>query len=469
MNTDDLADALADAVPDPPEPDGWAARARLRSGRRRDAGLVAAAGLSVVVVAAAATLWSGVGGIGVPAATATPRTAPASSVTGTPQPGTPTADPCAAIGTAPDTTTWTVVPAGAAAVRICRMVFGAEGTPPADELTESVDVLAQAVNSAPRLSTGGMCTADLGTYYTLIFTYPDGSRVLVSGETSGCHPVGGRRGGPEVLTTFLDLLTAQREAQVESSAHSTPPTPAQPCEQRGSWITPKPTDTIAAWLCYGHPAATKAAMAPIEGWSAIARAMTNGAVTTSSTDFYSSNTSLVALSGRGEQVTLHARDKSLYWSVWDAKSGAQAMEWKATDAQWAPIAAALEQAKSQAPPALCGADPLGGPPLPKAGSIVAMSRCVRTADGVLTEYPVNPKMMGIFSDAFVQGPEGFWHCKALPPDPPVEWLETRDAAGTRSTLVLECTGLYRAVDAGTQVAWTPTAEDRYFLDGLTPR
>ena len=80
MNEDELKNALHEAAPEGPSPDGWAAAARGRAARARG-GAMAAVGTSLAVIGALVAVNLPTGGtIGVPASSPAGTAAPAMPV-----------------------------------------------------------------------------------------------------------------------------------------------------------------------------------------------------------------------------------------------------------------------------------------------------------------------------------------------------------------------------------------------------
>jgi hypothetical protein len=107
-----------------------------------------------------------------------------------------------------------VVPDGATSARLCAG-NGHRVEPPADALTQGVDVLVDAVNNLPRTKKAIACTEELGYGYRIVFGYPDGSGYQVSGALYGCELVvtGSRQrlGAADLLAEYGVLLRQQRD------------------------------------------------------------------------------------------------------------------------------------------------------------------------------------------------------------------------------------------------------------------
>lgn len=199
-----LREGLAGAVPEPPvAPDrADGARAKARRARRTTTAVVGGVAASVLLVAGAVAVLGGdepgdghVANDG-PASPYDAPACPASPVDARAQDGP---------GEIPD---------GATSVRLC----AGNGNPievPLDALVTGVDEVAAAVNGLGPASPDQGCTMELGPGYQLDFAYPDGSRVVASGELYGCRPVvvhGVERTGADVpWERFIDLLRAQRD------------------------------------------------------------------------------------------------------------------------------------------------------------------------------------------------------------------------------------------------------------------
>lgn len=205
-----LRDGLADAVPDAPTvPDrADGARARARRARRTTIAAVGGVAASVLLAAGVVAVLGNDGPDGGNIADdgrASPYDAPAC--------------PAAPV----DTRTQTgpgQVEEGASSVRLCGGNEIAIDVPK-DALVTDVDELAEAVNGLDAASPDLACTMELGPAYQLVFSYPDGSTIVASGELYGCRPVvvNGveRTGADEPWEKFIELLRAQRR-QLEAPA-----------------------------------------------------------------------------------------------------------------------------------------------------------------------------------------------------------------------------------------------------------
>ncbi|WP_425307707.1 hypothetical protein AADG42_02785 [Ammonicoccus fulvus] len=146
----------------------------------------------------------------------------------------------------PDTRSVTALPAGAVGVRLCSLAYARSTLAPEDELTTGVDRLVTQFNGAEGVDFVSMvpCPVDLGPSYAMVFRYPDGRVVTVSSMLAGCHTVGGKFGGQELLDTFVALLAEQRQA--------TPPKPVElrTCEgPEGSWMPVALGDLVTISRC----------------------------------------------------------------------------------------------------------------------------------------------------------------------------------------------------------------------------
>lgn len=239
-----LRDGLAGAVPEPPATPDRAdgARAIARRARRTTAAVVGGVAASVLLVAGVVAVL----GDDDPDGSDVANDGPVSPYDAPACPATPV-DTRTQVG--PDH-----VPDGATSVRLC------DGNEipievPKDALVTDVDTLAAAVNDLEPKATDAMCTMDLGPAYQLVFTYPDGSTTVASGELYGCDDVvvhgAVRTGAYEPWEKFIALLRAQR-------ASLDPPAPADPstidCPGSGGFGRQgagQVTDLVVAKLCVG--------------------------------------------------------------------------------------------------------------------------------------------------------------------------------------------------------------------------
>ncbi|HVK29578.1 MAG TPA: hypothetical protein VM575_14645 [Nocardioides sp.] len=238
-----LREGLAGAVPEPPAaPDrAEGARTRARRARRTTAAVIGGAAASVLLVAGVVAVLGDDG----PERGDVANDGPVSPYDAPACPGSP-ADAQTQVG--PDH-----VPDGATSVRLCGGNEFAIDLP-ADALVTDVDALAAAVNDLDPKAPDAMCTMDLGPRYQLVFSYPDESTTVVSGDLYGCHDVvvNGveRTGADEPWERFIDLLRAQRE-QLDPPAPVDAPT--IDCATSGTPSVGRAQDLAAAVLCVESP------------------------------------------------------------------------------------------------------------------------------------------------------------------------------------------------------------------------
>lgn len=428
----------------------------LEGGKRGPWRLIGIALLALAVVAVAAVLVNqlrgSTPGIGSPSGKSSAPTQP-----GTPK---PSGDPCPGLGRGPDATTWTTVPRGASSVTLCDGSGGSglDLVAPKDPLTTKVDELSDLINSGKRLSANAACTAEMGPRYVLVFSYPNGDRVTVSGELYGCRPVGGHVNAAELSTKFLELLTAQRTQLGQ-------PTPRQAmapgrCDG-GSWIQSVPEQTAAATLCVSADTYTSV---PVEivGWSELMQAISPELV--SDGLWAQPQAQILASNARGELLGFYAADRQLWWWQGPLRGEQKYYRWRPTDAQWQVIEAAMQASSRPRPPALC----TGLENLPAEVDIVGatrIARCLRQPDGSITEHELNEKMTMLVNEA--------WSRSAIvltTPEPnpaPGDWLVFADASGARSVMSLDSLGYYRYGPG--QTGWQPSDELKEYLDAIPVR
>ena len=214
MNDDQwLRKGLRDAVPEPsPSPQRAAAAVgRARAARRRMTTLIAAgSALAVTGVIGAAVLLPPTSG---------DRSPSDRSSTGGPLPD----DSCPPAPDdvhdpeffdEPQADVPSEVPEGAVSARLCAGNGNRLG-PPADTLTEGVNLLVDTVNGLPRAEKHLACTYELGNGYRIVFGYSDGSGYQVSGALYGCESVivgsEQRQGADTLLKEYGALLRQQRQ------------------------------------------------------------------------------------------------------------------------------------------------------------------------------------------------------------------------------------------------------------------
>lgn len=158
------------------------------------------------------------------------------------------------------------MPAGAVGVRLCDLATTGVLLAPVDELTTGVETLVAQFNGAESFdSTTMACTADAGPSYAMVVRYPDGNVVTVTSMMAGCHTVGGRLGGQELLATFTTQLAEQRRASPPQ------PVPHTPCVgPQGSWMPVDPGELTAITGCSGHgPDARALGTATAQQWAVL--------------------------------------------------------------------------------------------------------------------------------------------------------------------------------------------------------
>lgn len=124
------------------------------------------------------------------------------------------------------------IPLGATSVLLCRGP-GQDFQEPADALTTNIRELVDLVNEQPRRPRPDACPDDFGFGYRLVFSYPDGTAMDMTGELYGCPHM---NVGDEVKQNPRRVWEFFREALRDQRA-ATPPPPSdgQPaCGDRGS-------------------------------------------------------------------------------------------------------------------------------------------------------------------------------------------------------------------------------------------
>lgn len=132
---------------------------------------------------------------------------------------------------------------------------------PLERLTTDVDRYVAKVNDAERLAATTPCTMELGPAYKAVFTYPDGSHRVVTGQLYGCRVLGGdvadRRGADTLFAALLDGWTAQRrDHPVVATREGTwcPTDEDSPVTAgRTPMLAPRLDDIVAARVCQAHP------------------------------------------------------------------------------------------------------------------------------------------------------------------------------------------------------------------------
>lgn len=217
MNENDLRQALTDAVPDAPEPTGWADAARRRARASRS---LAGGGAAAALLLAGSLVWAslpGQGTLGVPAGPSD-SAFPAE------------ADPCAGITKPSALGVGGFVPADPTDVRICADLESRPRViPPTDALTTSAPKLAAAINAAnPFMGKDTTCSFDGSLSYFLVFT-TSGGPVTVRYDST-CGWVGGSDAARDAtaLSATINQLWAEQRAGATApsgtSAACLPPT-----------------------------------------------------------------------------------------------------------------------------------------------------------------------------------------------------------------------------------------------------
>lgn len=454
MNPDDLRATLAEAIPEAPTPEAWAARARAGYRRRRTLRTTLAAAASVAVVAGGIAVW---------------QTRPVLRAVPDAASFAPAALDCATISPPPANLS-TTVPNGAASVTLCNghhnQGAGEPPVVPPDALVSHVDEVAALVNAGG--SSVGACTANLSPSFTLVFTYRDRPPVLVTGELFGCGTVAGRTGAEAVKTRFLDLLVAQRK--VLPPPPRTTPLPAS--QMAWSWIRPELTDTVSGVLLT-TVAEQQIPPVTLAGWDAIAAASARAERGPPAEVMTGATSSVIAVNPWGESTRLHLHDRDLSWAeaVVGTPETGRRQTWarvRLSEAEYAPIAAALATAEAAAPPRLCAAHRRGW-----AGDTAAVRivRCTEGAGGVVVERELNQKMVELVTEDMAQRSRPW----VSPPTPQPcspdvrEWIVLLDAAGRSSVLEREaCLSSYRTT-GGVDRRWEPSAEIWSWWESLRPR
>lgn len=257
----DITRMLNAALPDDPDPSGWAAGARRRSAARRTGRAAAVVALVAAVVVPLGYLASRGPDIAVPAGT--PSGSPsAPSVASTQPVGPPTQapvvpageNPCAAIraesreGALQFTPFDGDLPDGALRAWLCgdpNQGYDTVGGP-AEPLTEGVDQLVTAFNALEPLPQDIACTQEYRLTYVVVVDYPDGSKRL-RGELHGCGVVSdGERlfsGGEGFLDTLLGLWEQQR------AGRESPTEAPEVCPPLSTLLAASPDDIVAGYVC----------------------------------------------------------------------------------------------------------------------------------------------------------------------------------------------------------------------------
>lgn len=100
---------------------------------------------------------------------------------------------------------------GAARVWLC----GHGSVGPVEPLTTDPDRAVDAISALPTARAGQACTADIGTYYSVVIEYPNGSQRAVRAASGGCQEVKFgevRTGGRALLEQLKGFWVSQREA-----------------------------------------------------------------------------------------------------------------------------------------------------------------------------------------------------------------------------------------------------------------
>jgi hypothetical protein len=207
---DRLGRSLTEIVPEPPTADlAGAARTYARRARRRGQGIVAGAA-AVAVLAAIGVPWAVTRG----------------GESGSDRGGEPVKKPEVAALECPDKVDRGRLPGkrdeplkkGAVRAVICPARGSGLFQPPQDALESGLDEFVASVNARPPMKSTA-CPLNLGTAWTVLLEYADGTAASVTGENYGCGPLflgpngssgQARDGADAVYRKYLGLLAAQR-------------------------------------------------------------------------------------------------------------------------------------------------------------------------------------------------------------------------------------------------------------------
>ncbi len=243
MNEDELKNALHEAVPEGPSPDGWARAARGRAARARG-GAAAAVAASLVVVGSLVAVNLPTGGtIGVPASSPAGTAAPA-------MPAKAVNPDCFG-----DLTPATRAPTpadGAGVVRasLCPAATGETFAVPADSLTTLAPRLFAAVVKLPWVAPGAACEDAEASprRYLLVFTSGDGARIVLEAITAeGCPPPA----DPDATTRWTSLTRDIEGLWQQERAPRTPESATAPCADghRPSLLSVDPAQLTTGAAC----------------------------------------------------------------------------------------------------------------------------------------------------------------------------------------------------------------------------
>lgn len=262
MNDDELRTRLHRAVPDPPDPSGWADRARRRSATRSRTWL--AGGVAVVaLVLAGAVGWPWLNQAGQRAVPAAPPSGTASTTPGAGTPAGPTATPT----TAPpsnaakecgqlNAATRSPVPARADRLRLCPAdLFTSEFRYPLLTVLdgERADAVLAVLADQKPLDTPA-CKADGGLAFWLVAETAGGRPVVMKLHLFGCREVGTaddvRTGSDAVLAEFLRQVPRQRQLLGPAGPAWTPATLCRDLTATPQSLVPaEPATMTSVTLC----------------------------------------------------------------------------------------------------------------------------------------------------------------------------------------------------------------------------
>lgn len=212
MNDDDLGARLHAAVPEPPDPSGWADTARRTAGRRRAAGWPSAGVTAVIVALVGGMLWTSGSR---DARVAVPAASP--SVTTAANPAAPAQNPDCT--DAPDS------PAGSlrehvVRITLCPRTDGPTFTTPLDSLTTGTSDVIRSIAALPaETSRDPDCSDSTDRRYRIIFIGARGQRTSMDAtapNTCGIEPRsdnGGRWAG--LLTILREAWAKQRATRLD--------------------------------------------------------------------------------------------------------------------------------------------------------------------------------------------------------------------------------------------------------------
>ncbi|WP_109507197.1 hypothetical protein [Nocardioides speluncae] len=262
---DRLGRSLTELVPEPPTGDlAGAARTWARRARRRRQGIVAVSA-AVAVLAAIGIPWAVTRG-GEP---------------GGDRGGEPVKEPEVLSLECPANVNRGALPGkpgeplrkGAVRAQLCPAGGAGSFQPPRDVLETGLDELVETVNARPFASpASSICPGTLGTEWTVLLQYADGTAASVTGGSSGCgwlhlgphdHQTSGRvrEGSGVVHRKYLDLLAAQRATRepphVEVSLSCPTYNPDGPLFSPAAYDDPADLRMTHAVLCWKTEALTE--------------------------------------------------------------------------------------------------------------------------------------------------------------------------------------------------------------------